>query len=162
LAQQDLVPAASGDTRGMSIFYAAFGLILAGFQFGATTYQMAPRLEFRWRMVSVVCFSVLGGLIAALLSGSTGFAALAAPLSGITGITSMMAAAASLATMVCLRLASSAGVSLASVVLLTLGNSTSGGIMLAQYLPGWLRPLSEVLPVGVGVRAVQGIAYFHN
>ncbi|MFF0630582.1 ABC transporter permease [Streptomyces sp. NPDC004296] len=129
LVQQDVVPSSSGDTRGMSVFYAAFGLILAGYLFGMMTYQMAPRLQFRWRMVSVASFGVLGGAIIGLLSGSSGFAAL-------------------------LRLA--------SVVLLTLGNSTSGGVMPPQFLPGWLRPLSGILPVGVGVRAVQGASYFHN
>ncbi|MFF0095976.1 hypothetical protein ACFYSF_39515 [Streptomyces canus] len=30
------------------------------------------------------------------------------------------------------------------------------------YLPGWLHPLSEILPVGVGVRAVQGLSHFNN
>jgi hypothetical protein len=130
--------------------------------FGTMTYQMAPRLEFRWRMVSVACFGLLGGLIVALLSGSTGFGAVHAPSVGITAIGAMMAAAAGLATMVFVRLVGSVGLSLASVVLLTLGNSTSGGTMPAQYLPGWLRPLSEILPVGVGVRAIQGTAYFHN
>jgi len=162
LAQQDVVPASSGDTRGLSIFYMAFGLILASYLFGTMTYQMAPRLEFRWRMASVACCGLLGGLIVALLSGSTGFGALHAPLADITAIASMMSAAAGLATMVFLRLVGPAGLSLASVVLLTLGNSTSGGSMPTEYLPNWLHPLSGILPVGVGVRAIQGAAYFHN
>ena len=34
--------------------------------------------------------------------------------------------------------------------------------MPAAYLPGWLRPLSEILPVGVGVRAMQGLSRFQN
>ncbi|MFF0630726.1 ABC transporter permease [Streptomyces sp. NPDC004296] len=162
LTQQDIVPSSSGDTRGMSVFYAAFGLILAGYLFGMMTYQIAPRLQFRWRMVSVASFGVLGGAIIGLLSGSTGFGALPGSFYGIAGITAMMAAAAGLATMVFMRLVGSAGLSLASVVLLTLGNSTSGGVMPPQYLPDWLRPLSEILPVGVGVRAIQGASYFHN
>ncbi|MGW7002993.1 ABC transporter permease [Streptomyces sp. NPDC054933] len=162
LVQQDVVPSSSGDTRGMSVFYAAFGLILAGYLFGMMTYQMAPRLQFRWRMVSVASFGVLGGAIIGLLSGSSGFGALPGSFISVAGITSMMAAAAGLATMVFMRLIGSAGLSLASVVLLTLGNSTSGGVMPPQYLPEWLRPLSGILPVGVGVRAVQGASYFHN
>ncbi len=30
LAVEDVAPAAAGDTRGLSVFYAAFGLVLAG------------------------------------------------------------------------------------------------------------------------------------
>lgn len=162
MTREDVVPASNGDTRGMSVFYAAFGLVLAGYLFGMTTYQIAPRMQFRRRMLSVAAFGVLGGAIIALLSGDIGFAALHGSFLVIAGVTAMMAAAASLATMAFVRLVKSAGLSLASVVLLTLGNSTSGGIMPVQYLPEALRPLSEILPVGVGVRAIQGAAYFHD
>ncbi|MFD5989680.1 hypothetical protein [Streptomyces cyaneofuscatus] len=31
-----------------------------------------------------------------------------------------------------------------------------------QYLPAWLSPLSEFLPVGAAVRALQGLAHFKN
>jgi hypothetical protein len=34
--------------------------------------------------------------------------------------------------------------------------------MPAAYLPAWLRPLSEILPVGVGVRAMQGLSRFQD
>ncbi|MFJ7949680.1 ABC transporter permease [Streptomyces sp. NPDC096354] len=162
LAQQDVVPSSSGDTRGMSVFYTAFGLILAGYLFGVMTYQIAPRLQFRLRMLSVASFGVLGGAVIALLSGSTGFGALPGSFLGVAGIAALMAAAAGLATMVFMRLFGPAGLSLAAVVLLTFGNSTSGGAMPAQYLPGWLHPLSTILPVGVGVRAIQGASYFHD
>lgn len=42
------------------------------------------------------------------------------------------------------------------------GNASSGGIMPPAYLPAWLRPLSEILPVGVGVRALQGVSRFQD
>ncbi|MFK0282607.1 ABC transporter permease [Streptomyces sp. NPDC090499] len=162
LVQKDIVPAPAGDSRSMSVFYAAFGVVLAGFLFGMMTYQMAPRLEFRWRMASLASFSVLGGVVVAMLAGSLGFGALTGSFVGIVGIVALMAAAVGGATMAFMRLFGAAGMSLASVVLLTLGNSTSGGTLPAAYLPGWLRPLSEILPVGVGVRAVQGLSHFHN
>ncbi|MDX3452857.1 ABC transporter permease [Streptomyces sp. ME02-8801-2C] len=162
LVVKDVVPAADGDTRSMSVFYAAFGLVLAGFLFGMMTYQMAPRLEFRRRMLSLASFSVLGGVIVALLTGSLGFGALPGPFLGIAGLVALMGAAVGSATMAIMRLFGRAGLPLASVILLTLGNSTSGGTLPAAYLPGWLRPLSEILPVGVGVRAVQGLSHFDN
>lgn len=162
LTVQDVVPASAGDTRGMSVFYAGFGVVLAGFLFGLMTYQMAPRLEYRWRLVSLAAFSVLAGVIVAAMAGSLGFSALPGSFLGVAGVIALMAAAVGSATMTFMRLFGRAGMSLAAVVLLTFGNSTSGGTLPTAYLPGWLHPLSEILPVGVGVRAVQGLSHFNN
>ncbi|MFI9208340.1 ABC transporter permease [Streptomyces sp. NPDC053253] len=162
LDQRDVAPASAGDTRGMSVFYAGFGIVLAGYLFGMMTYQMAPRLPFRWRMASLAAFSVLGGIAVALITGSLGFAALPGPFLGVAGVTALMAAAIGSATMVFLRLFGRAGMPLASVVLLIFGNATSGGTLPTAYLPDWLHPLSQILPVGVGVRALQGLSHFAN
>jgi hypothetical protein len=162
LTVQDAVPTSAGDTRGMSVFYAGFGVVLAGFLFGMMTYQIAPSLEYRWRLTSLFTFSVLGGIVVAVIAGSAGFAALPGPFLGIAGVIALMAAAVGSATMAFMRLFGRAGMSLAAVVLLTFGNSTSGGTLPTAYLPDWLHPFSEILPVGVGVRAVQGLSYFNN
>ncbi|MFD3590779.1 ABC transporter permease [Streptomyces sp. NPDC058683] len=162
LAVEDVAPAAAGDTRGLSVFYAAFGLVLAGYLFGMTTYQLAPRLQYRWRMASLALFGVVGGFVVALIAGSTGFGALPGPFLPLVVVISLMGAAVGATTMVLLRLFGSAGVSLASILMLILGNSSSGGILPAAYLPAWLRPLSEILPVGVGVRAMQGLSRFQD
>lgn len=162
LTVRDVVPASAGDTRGMSVFYAGFGVVLAGFLFGMMTYQMAPRLEYRWRMASLAAFSVLAGVLVAVIAGSLGFAALPGPFLGIAGVIALMAAAVGSATMAFMRLFGRAGMSLAAVVLFTFGNSTSGGTLPTAYLPDWLHPFSEILPVGVGVRAVQGLSHFGN
>ncbi|MFF9808261.1 ABC transporter permease [Streptomyces coeruleorubidus] len=162
LTAQDTVPAPAGDTRGMSVFYAGFGVVLAGFLFGMMTYQIAPRLEYRLRLTSLAAFSVAAGILVAVIAGSAGFSALPGPFLGIAGVIALMAAAVGSATMAFMRLFGRAGMSLAAVVLFTFGNSTSGGTLPTAYLPGWLHPFSEILPVGVGVRAVQGLSHFHN
>ncbi|MGW7046132.1 ABC transporter permease [Streptomyces avermitilis] len=162
LSVEDVAPASAGDTRGLSVFYAAFGLVLAGYLFGMTTYQVAPRLQYRWRMASLALFGVVGGVLIAAIAGSTGFGALPGPFLPLVVVIALMGAAVGATTMVLLRLFGSAGVSLASILLLILGNSSSGGIMPAAYLPPWLRPLSEILPVGVGVRAMQGLSGFQD
>jgi hypothetical protein len=162
LEQKDIVPASPGDSRGMSVFYAGFGIVLAGFLFGMMTYQMAPRLTYTRRLLSLALFSVLGGVIVALLTGSLAFGALPGPFLGVAGIVALMAAAVGGATMLSMRVFGKAGMSVASVVLLTFGNATSGGTLPVAYLPDWLHPLSGILPVGVGVRALQGISHFNN
>ncbi|MHA6763896.1 ABC transporter permease [Streptacidiphilus sp. PAMC 29251] len=161
LTTVDAVPSSSGDTRGLSVFYAAFGVILAGFMFGSTTYQLAPRLEFRLRMLSLLVFGALSGTMVALVAGHA-FSALPGPFVAIAAVVGLMAMAAGAATMLMLRLFGPAGISLSAIVLLILGNSSSGGILPADYLPGWLHPLHAILPVGVGVRAIQGVAYFRH
>lgn len=162
LSVEDVAPSAAEDTRGLSAFYAAFGLVLAGYLFGMTTYQLAPRLTFRWRMGSLALFGVIGGIMVALIGGSVGFGALPGASLPLALVVALMGAAVGGTTMVLLRLFGSAGVSLASILLLILGNASSGGVLPAAYLPSWLHPLSEVLPVGVGVRAMQGLSGFQN
>ncbi|MCK2215631.1 ABC transporter permease [Actinomadura sp. ATCC 31491] len=160
LRTQDVVPTSSGDTRGLSVFYAGFGLVLAGYLFGLISFQMAPRLHLRARLLSLAAFSVLGGATAALIAGRTGFGALPGDLAAVMAVTILLAMAVGSATLLLMRVGGPAGTLLSSLVLLILGNATSGGILPPAYLPGWLRPLSDVLPVGLGVRALQGVSYF--
>lgn len=159
---EDILPVSDGDTRGLSVFYAAFGLVLAGYLFGMMTYQAAPALRFRQRIASLTLFGALGGIVVALLAGGTGFGALPGSFAGTAATTGLMAMAAGAATMAIVKWTGSAGAAIASVVLLIFGNATSGGVMPAAYLPAWLHPLSGVLPVGAGVRALQGMSYFHE
>lgn len=158
VTQRDVVPAAAGDTRGLSIFYAAFGLVLAGFLFGTVTFQIAPRLRLGLRLASLATFGVAGGVLVTVVA--KGFDALPGPSASLAAIFALMAIAAGGASMTFVRWLGGAGVSLGSVVLLVLGNATSGGSLPRAFLPDWLHPLSEVLPVGVAVRAVNGLAYF--
>lgn len=162
LSTEDVAPAAAGDTRGLSVFYAAFGLVLAGYLFGMTTYQLAPGLPYRWRMTSLALFGAVGGVLVAAIAGSAGFGALPGPFLPMALVVALMGVAVGATTMALLRLFGSAGVSIASILLLILGNSSSGGTMPPAFLPAWLRPLSEILPVGVGVRAIQGISRFQD
>ncbi|MFF3877847.1 ABC transporter permease [Streptomyces sp. NPDC001978] len=158
---QDIVPLAPGDNRGLSVFYASFGLVLAGFLFGQMTYQVAPRLPFGQRMGSLTLFAVAGGLATALIAGSA-FGAIPGPVLGIAGIVALMSGAVAAATVLLIRLFGPLGVPLGSIFMLVMGNATSGGVLPPSFLPGWLQPLTSVMPPGVGVRALNGLAYFHN
>ncbi|WP_063746795.1 hypothetical protein [Catenuloplanes japonicus] len=158
----DVLPTSAGDTRGLSIFYAGFGLVLGGFLFGLVSYQMAPRLPVRLRALSLAGFAVTAGVAAALIAGRTGFNALPGNPAVIASVTVLLAMAVGSATLFLMRIAGPAGTMLASLVLLILGNATGGGTLPSPYLPGWLAPLSHVLPAGLGIRALQGVSYFHH
>lgn len=157
---QDVRPAADGDTHGLAIFYAAFGVVLAGLLFGMFTYQAAPRLTLRARLTSLALFGVAGGGLVVLIAKA--FGAMPGPYAALAAVIVLIAIAAGAASMTMIRLLGRAGVSVSAVVLVILGNSTSGGVLPRDFLPGWLHPLSQVLPVGVGVRAVDGLAYFRD
>ncbi|UIX31948.1 ABC transporter permease [Streptomyces sp. GQFP] len=157
----DVVPASPADTRGLVVFYTTFGLVLAGYLFGLMTYQLAPRITIGQRLASLATFGVLGGLVIAGIV-RLGFDALPAPFFGIAGLVTLVAMAVGSSTMLLLRAFGVAGSSIGAVVFMTLGNATSGGSLPPEFLPAWLHPLSSVLPVGVGVRAVNGLAYLHN
>jgi hypothetical protein len=158
----DVLPTSPGDTRGLSIFYAGFGLVLAGFLFGLVSYQMAPRLQLRMRLLSLVSFAVAAGAAVTLIAGHTGFNALPGNLAAIASVTVLLALAVGATTLLLMRLAGPAGTLLSSLILLILGNATGGGTLPPAYLPDWLHPLAHVLPVGLGIRALQGVAYFHH
>ncbi|WP_336029986.1 ABC transporter permease [Geodermatophilus sp. FMUSA9-8] len=157
-AVTDVAPLADGDRRGRAIDHTAFGVVLGGFLFGITSYQVAPKLRLRLRLLSAVLFAAAAGLLGALLSGPV-FPALPAGFWPVAGIVALLALACGSAAALALRLLGGAGTFVATAVLLTLGAATSTGSLPAQYLPGWLEPLASVLPPGVAVRALRGLAY---
>ncbi len=157
----DVMPLSSGDSRGLSVFYGAFGVVLAGFLFGLTSMQLGPDLALRWRAASAVIFAVVVGVVVAWLVEPV-FGSLPAPFTTTAGVVALLALAVGATTTALLRVFGPAGTLVAAVVLLVFGNATSTGILPAQYLASWLEPLSSVLPVGVAVRALRGAAYFDD
>ncbi|MCL2533777.1 MAG: hypothetical protein FWE39_06390 [Nocardiaceae bacterium] len=161
LTVTDIAPLAAGDSRGLSVFYAAFGVVLAGFLFGLTSMQADPRLPALWRAVSAVVFAFLVSIVVAWLVGPV-FDALPASFLMTGTLIGLLALAVGVTTAALLKLLGPVGIFISAVVLLVFGNATSTGILPAQFLPGWLEPLTGILPVGVTVRALRGAAYFDN
>jgi len=161
LPVEDVLPLASGDARGLSVFYAAFGVVLAGFLFAMASYQMAPRLPLTIRIASMAVFAVASGLLIALIA-HTGFDAIPASFGMVALLVGLLAWASAAGVGVLLRVFGPLGVSVSSIVMLIFGNATSGGILPTTFLPGWLSPLAQVLPPAAAVRGLRGAAYFHN
>ncbi|MFF3753217.1 ABC transporter permease [Streptomyces sp. NPDC002018] len=156
----DVVPASPRDTRGLVVFYTTFGLVLSGYLFGIMTYQLAPRIALPQRLASLAAFGVAGGMTVAAVVRA--FDVLPAAFFGVAGLVALVALAVGAATMLLVRTLGVVGSSTAAVLFMTLGNATSGGSLPAYFLPGWLHPFSSALPVGVGVRAVNGLAFFEG
>ncbi|MEV7320830.1 ABC transporter permease [Streptomyces sp. NPDC093970] len=161
LPVKDVQPLVAGDARGLSVFYAAFGVVLAGFLFAVSSYQIAPRLRLAVRVASMLVFAAASGLMVALI-GHTALSALPAPFAVVALVVGLLAWAAAAAAGVLLRVFGPLGMPVSSVVLLILGNATSGGILPTTFLPAWLSPLASVLPPAAAVRGLRGAAYFHD
>jgi hypothetical protein len=158
----DVLPLAAGDSRGLSVFYAAFGVVLAGFLFAVSSYQIAPRLRLAVRVTSMLVFSAASGVMVALIA-HTALSALPASFVVVTVVVGLLAWAAAAAAGLLLRVFGPLGMPVASVVLLILdGNATSGGILPTTFLPAWLSPLASVMPPAAAVRGLRGAAYFHD
>jgi hypothetical protein len=158
LMVSDVAPLAEGDSRGRAIDHTAFGVVLGGFLFGITSYQVAPQLRLRLRLLSAGLFAGVAGLVGAWLSVSA-FDAVPARFWTVTGLVALLALACGAASALALRLLGAVGTFVATAVLLTVGAATSTGSFPAEYLPGWLAPLADVLPPGVAVQALRGAAY---
>ncbi|MEU7429068.1 ABC transporter permease [Streptomyces sp. NPDC040750] len=158
---QDVRPLAAGDSRGLSVFYASFGVVLAGFLFAVSSYQIAPRLRLAARVLSMLVFSAASGVTVALIA-HTAFAALPASFAVVTLLVGLLAWASAAVAGVLLRLFGPIGMPVASVVLLILGNASSGGILPSTFLPAWLSPLASMMPPAAAVRGLRGASYFDN
>lgn len=162
LEVRDVVPISSGDTAGLSTFYAGFGVVLAGFLFGQISYGMAPLLSVRRRLTSIGIFGLVNGIVVALIVGRVGFNALPGNFFALAGVIALLAAANAGATVAIIRLVGPAGTMISAILLLILGNATAGGTLPVPFLPVWLQWPAEVLPAGVGIRALKGAAYFNG
>ena len=159
LQVQDLRPLAPGDTRGLGIFYGAFGVVLGGFLFGIQSYSAAPNLPLRWRVLSILLFAVVSGALVAWAADVL-YAAVPAGWAPVAGLVALLALAVAAPAALVLRAIGSAGTFVTSLGLVILGNASSTGNLPAEYLPPWLQPLAGILPPGVAVRALRGATYF--
>jgi hypothetical protein len=159
LQAEDLRPLATGDTRGLGIFYGAFGVVLGGFLFGIQSYSAAPKLPLRWRLVSIGLFAVVSALLVTWAAAVL-YAAVPAGFGTVAVLVGLLALSVAATAALVLRTIGSAGTFVTSLSLVILGNAANTGNLPAEYLPPWLHPLAEVLPPGVAVRALRGATYF--
>ncbi len=159
LTVTDVVPLAPQDSRGRAVDHLAFAVVLGGFLFGITSYQVAPRLSLRLRLASAVLFAVAAGVTGAAV-GVGAFDAVPGSALVVGGLVTLLALAAGAVAAVCLRLLGGVGTFVATAVLLILGAATSTGSDPAEYLPAWAAPLASVLPSGVAVQGLRDAVYF--
>ncbi len=156
----DVLPAVPADPNGVSIFYVIFGVTLGAFLFGQTSFAAARHLPVRQKMLQMLIFSVLLGVIAILVARVWSHV-LPGSLFAEGGVAVLLAAAIGAFTLAMTSLLADAGVAVATIVGLILGTAISGGPVPADFLPSGFAFFSAALPPGATVTALRDIAYFN-
>jgi hypothetical protein len=155
----DVVPSAPADPNGVSIFYLIFGVTLGAFLFGQTSLATGRHLAVRQKLLQVLAFSVLLGVIAALIA-RVWIQVLPGSLAAEGGVLVLLAASISVFTLAVTSLLGQNGVPVVIVVGLLLGMAISGAQVPADFLPSGFAFFSSALPPGATVTALRDIAYY--
>ncbi|MCG7631430.1 MULTISPECIES: ABC transporter permease [Gordonia] len=159
VAVEDRVPLVRYDSRGTVGFYVAFGVTLASFVLAQMLMAMTAQLHLRHRLIAVIGFAALVGVLASVLAGPV-MGALPGDFTGMAVTLALLSAATALATKALGAWLGAVGIPIATILLITIGNSTSGATVGVDLLPGYARVLSELLPPGAAIRSITDVSYF--
>ncbi|RAO00465.1 hypothetical protein GAR05_02435 [Micromonospora saelicesensis] len=161
--ENDIVPLATYDSRGLSAFYVVFGVTLSSFVLAQGLTAATAKVRLRHRLYAMGGFAVLIGVIAATVAGPV-YGSLTAPFPLLALSLTLLSAASAFTTKALGAWLGPAGIALAVLTLTTIGNATSGATIGAtigvDLLPEWAQAVSGKLPPGAAVRAVNNFGYF--
>ena len=158
----DVRPLPHVDSRGITPFYLAVGLVVAGYLGAAFLGLVFGTKPFGrrvwWRLLATGVIAVLMGLLSVALVHAIG------PLRG------HYLALALAGVLLCFAVGNLAvglqaalgvlGTGTAILLFVVLGNPSSGGPFSTELLPGFWRAIGPWLPTGAGVDLIRTIAYF--
>ncbi|MET8524922.1 hypothetical protein [Micromonospora sp. NPDC005172] len=157
--ENDIVPLASYDSRGLSAFYVVFGVTLASFVLAQGLTAATAKVRLRHRLYAMGGFAVVIGVVAATVAGPV-YGSLTAPFPLLALSLILLSAASAFTTKALGAWLGPIGIALAVLTLTTIGNATSGATIGVDLLPGWAQAISAKLPPGAAVRAVNNFGYF--
>ncbi|MET8549395.1 hypothetical protein ABZ356_05565 [Micromonospora zamorensis] len=159
--ENDIVPLATYDSRGLSAFYVVFGVTLSSFVLAQGLTAATAKVRLRHRLYAMGGFAVAIGVVAATVAGPV-YGSLTAPFPLLALALSLLSAASAFTTKALGAWLGPAGIALAVLTLTTIGNATSGATIGVDLLPGWAQEISAKLPPGAAVRAVNNFGYFNG
>ncbi|MFG3554561.1 hypothetical protein ACGGAQ_09235 [Micromonospora sp. NPDC047557] len=159
--ENDIVPLASYDSRGLSAFYVVFGVTLSSFVLAQGLTASTAKVRLRHRLYAMGGFAVVIGVVAATVAGPV-YGSLTAPFPLLALSLILLSAASAFTTKALGAWLGPIGIALAVLTLTTIGNATSGATIGIDLLPGWAQAISAKLPPGAAVRAVNNFGYFNG
>ncbi len=158
---RDVDPLRDQDSSGLSLFYLAFGSVLAGYLFAIASVTLGPDLSAVAHWASSATLAVLLGASVAVLAGP-GFGVVPdADAAAVGGLVALLVVCVAATTAMFLTLSRALGTVIGTVVLLTIGTVT-GGVLPRPMLPGWAQVTRGLLPTGLALDAIRGVVYFHG
>jgi hypothetical protein len=164
LTIEKMNPLESGDPRGLTATYLVFAWVFGGY-FCATVLTTVAGSSYRDRRHALMRIGLLAGY--SIVSG-LGSALIAGPLIdalpghfwaiALSGAATVFAVA--MATMAVQLLLGVVGTIVAMIALVLIGNPSSGGVVLPEFLPGFWRAVGPWLPNSSGFELLRNSVYF--
>jgi len=159
LTVETVHPFTTGDAHGLILFFVVVAVIVSALVSQALVFAIANDAGFGERIVVVIAFSVLAGLVgmgtATWLAGDYGSGFWTA-----VGLVTLAAAAVSAVVAGLARLLGPPGLALAGLVVILLDLVSSGGPVGSQLLPDFYRWLAPWMPAGQLYSSLRGALYF--
>lgn len=154
----DVVPLPEGDPTGVGIGGLAFPLVFGG---------IVPAVAFRsmlsgqrwWIFAGLTGFSVAGGLVVAAVLKFL-FGSIAGPLLPVAASVALGIAALALPLAGLNEMFGTKGFTIAAMSMMFVGNPFAGIATSAQWLPGGVAMIGQLLPPGAAGTLVRSVAYF--
>ncbi|MCA6095074.1 DUF3533 domain-containing protein [Streptomyces sp. SCA3-4] len=162
----DVVPAAAGDSRGLSSFYLVVGWCVGGYLCAAILAISAgarPANAHRAlvRLAALALYALGSGLLGAVVAGPV-LGALPGGIAGLWGLGALVVFAVGALTLALQGLAGVVGIGLAIAIVVVLGNPSAGGAYPYPLLPPFWGTIGPFLPPGAGTWSARSLAYFHG
>ncbi|MGH3297083.1 MAG: universal stress protein [Trebonia sp.] len=152
-----VLPPRASDSQGLSSWFTVLGVLIPSLAAGSASVLALRRAPRRWSIAALAAMAVVSGLIAAALVDAIAGLGNYATIAGIVALASL---AVSAPTALLARIKPPL-VALAVLAFIVFGIPTSGGpANLGSFLPGFLRALNPVLPLGVAASTIRNVVYF--
>jgi hypothetical protein len=164
LTTDDVLPAASGDARGLTAFYLAIGWVVGGYLVAAIIGVSngsvpAGRARAGVRIGALAVYAVVSGLGGALVVGPV-LDVFSGHLVQLWALGALVVFAVGAFTMALQVWTGLIGIGLAILIFVVLGNPSAGGAYPAPLLPPFWAAIGGWLPPGAATDAVRSIVYF--
>ncbi|NJQ07191.1 DUF3533 domain-containing protein [Streptomyces lonarensis] len=164
LAVEDVAPAASGDSRGLTAFYLVVGWCVGGYLCAAVLAisrgaRPATTARAVIRLLVLLVYALAAGLGGALITGPV-LDALPGGIVATALVGALVVLATGATTLALQGLLGVAGIGVAILLVVVLGNPSAGGAYPGPLLPDFWREIGPALIPGAGTWLVRSVAYF--
>ena len=158
-AVRDIAPLPPGDPAGITPYFFCVALYLPSFLFGIMLTFAAPRASTLSKIVAVIAFAALLGIVeVAVADGLIG--ALTGHAIALAGMGMLTALAFAAAVTALGRVLGTVGIGLSTLTFLIAGIPSSGGPFGVSFLPAYYRVVGPGLPLTNAATAARNISYF--